>query len=100
MRAGKYRVVNKTRFIISMVILTILFVSIFSLITNTYKVYAMKEVEYLEVIVNSGDTVWNIAKEYKNEKQDVRELVYIILEVNEIENSMIYEGQKIRIPIS
>ncbi|MDM8533216.1 LysM peptidoglycan-binding domain-containing protein [Clostridiaceae bacterium HSG29] len=100
MRAKKYRVVNKARFIISIVILTVLFVSIFSLMTNTYKAHAMKEVKYLEVIVNSGDTVWDIAKEYRNEKQDVRELVYIILEVNEIENSMIYEGQIIRIPIS
>jgi len=100
MRARKYRVVNKTRFIISMVILTVFFISFFSLMTNTYKAYAIKEVEYLEVIVNSGDTVWDIAKEYRNEKQDVRELVYIILEVNEIENSMIYKGQKIRIPIS
>ena len=100
MGANKYKIVNRTRFIVSVVLLTLLFIIVFSLITNTYKTYAIKESQYFEVIVTSGDTVWDIAKEYRNENQDVRELVYIILEVNKIENSIIHEEQKLKIPVN
>ncbi|MEA1974409.1 MAG: LysM peptidoglycan-binding domain-containing protein [Bacillota bacterium] len=98
MRRCQYRIINKTRFIISIILLTIVFILLFSLLTNTYKSFAMNEVEYIEVKIKSGDTIWNIAKEYRQENQDIRELVYIIIKVNNIKNSIIYEGQKIKIP--
>jgi hypothetical protein len=100
MKIRGYRVVNKTKFFISIIILTIIFILIISLLTDTYKTYAMKEIEYIEITINSGDTIWNIAKEYRAENQDIRELVYLIIEVNDIENSIIYEGQEIKIPIN
>lgn len=49
-----------------------------------------------EYVVSDGDTLWSIASEYKQEKQDVREYVYQLRELNNID-CIIYPGQTIQI---
>jgi nucleoid-associated protein YgaU len=52
-----------------------------------------------EVLIGSGDTLWQIASDYAAESQDVRELIYQICKVNGISADSIYPGQLIRIPV-
>lgn len=49
-----------------------------------------------EYVVSDGDTLWTIASEYKKEGQDIREYVYQLRELNNID-CIIYPGQTIKI---
>lgn len=94
----RYKVVNKIRFSISIIIITMIIIGTFSIITNDFKASAIKEVNYIKVEVKSGDNIWKIAREYRTDDQDIRELVYKIIKVNNIKNSLVYEGQVLQVP--
>ena len=51
------------------------------------------------VIVSPGDTLWNIAAEYKSEEQDIRGFIHKIAELNSLNTSELFEGQEIKVPI-
>lgn len=95
------KIVNKTKFVRAMsVILILLFVCmIFS-----SKTYSNVEIEYKEIFISSGDTLWGIAQNESNnnkyfENKDIREVVNIIKKSNNLENTNLLEGQKILVPI-
>ncbi len=56
--------------------------------------------ETIKVIVNSGESLWEIASENNPNKDDIRKLVYEIIELNDLENGMIYAGQELLIPVN
>ena len=56
------------------------------------------EVNYVQVIVKEGDTLWNIAKPFYNGKNDFREFIDDIRELNNLEQAIIYPGQTLNIP--
>jgi len=70
----------------------------FSAFSHSFTASALNKTEYIDVVVKPGDTIWKIAKEYKDDHKDIREVVYIISKINKIDNSMIYSGQVIKIP--
>lgn len=84
------RIVNKKRFIISITILMALIITLFN------NCFAVKKVETEDYIVINGDTLWSIATEYKHEKQDIREYVYQLRKLNNID-CIIYPGQVLKI---
>ena len=84
------RIVNKKRFLISITILIALIITLFS------NCLAGKNVETEDYIVTNGDTLWSIATEYKHEKQDIREYVYQLRKLNNID-CIIYPGQVLKI---
>ena len=48
--------------------------------------------------INAGDTIWDVASNVATPNEDVRELVYNIMETNKIDNpASIQEGQTIYI---
>lgn len=62
-----------------------------------------KEVDYNEIYVSSGDTLWNIAKsEQENNEyykgKDVREIIFDIKKVNNMTSSDLKVNQKLLIP--
>ena len=55
---------------------------------------------YDYVTIKTGDDIWSIAKNYVSNKEDIRELISAIHQINNIENSSnIYPGQVVKIPI-
>lgn len=98
MRIGKYRIVDKIRFSISILMISIVMIIVFSAFSHSFTASAINKTEYIEVVVRPGDTIWKIAKEHVDEQQDIREVIYIISKINEIDNSMIYSGQVLKIP--
>lgn len=65
--------------------------------------FSYKEVEYREIYVSNGDTLWEIAKLEKNtneyyKNKDIREIIFDIKKVNNLQSSDIYEHQKLLIP--
>ncbi|MEJ8553299.1 cell division suppressor protein YneA [Tepidibacter sp. Z1-5] len=56
-------------------------------------------VEYETVNVMQGDTLWNIAKENISEKEDIRDYIYMIRKVNNLESANIHPGDQLLIPV-
>ena len=87
----RLRIVNKKRFISSISIMIILIISIFNCVLAT------KTVEYQEYTVTQGDTLWSIASENKRAGQDIREYIYELREINNMNDCLIYPNQTIKI---
>ncbi len=53
-----------------------------------------------EIVVHSGDTMWDIASRFSDEKEDVRDVIQRIVEHNKLASSTdIRAGQRITIPV-
>ena len=94
------RIVNKTKFIRSNVILVILISSIVIFATNAY---SNVETKYKEEYVCAGDTLWSIAQEeLENNKyfegKDIRYVVNELKNVNNLASANLKEGHKLKIP--
>ena len=95
------KIVNVKKFIRTIGILSAL---ILICIIFCNKTYSKVEVKYKESYIYSGDTLWTIAQNESMcnkyfENRDVREIIYKLKKVNNLENTNLKEGQKIRIPI-
>ena len=95
----KYRIVNKFRFTVSMVILFLVVISAFSFAFGMLDVKGLEETKFVEVKVAAGDTLWVIAQRHSSGEKDVREIVYLISEINDIDSNIIYPGDTLRVPI-
>ena len=71
----KYRIKSRPRFIISIMIMAGLIIAGFNFITGLDETTALEKTKYTEVQVVSGDTLWNIADEYKDNDTDPRDAV-------------------------
>ena len=54
---------------------------------------------YEEDEIKKGDTLWNIAHKYSNEKVNIKDYVSEIIELNNMKNDKIMNGHKIIIPV-
>ena len=52
----------------------------------------------VEVTVQPGDTMWEIALEHKPEESDTREFMYEIAAMNGVKDCNIISGQVLKIP--
>jgi len=55
-------------------------------------------IRYTEVQVQSGDTLWQLARTYGQAGKDVREVIYDICRLNDTDAASIYPGQMLKIP--
>lgn len=92
------KIVNKRKFLKG--IFTIIFIIIVSFICLN-QLFDREEIKSTETqyIVSKGERLWDIAEQYKRPKQDIREYIYEIKKLNNMENSTIYEGQELTIII-
>ena len=101
----KYKVINKKRFyiFITSLLLSILFSGFFMISATAFNRGGFnleEEKIYIEkILVNKGDTLWNIALEFKEDSIDVRDMVEIIKDLNELRSSEIYVGTVLKVPV-
>lgn len=96
----KYKIVNKTRFysfIVVAVYISFITLSFFKSFGSAQDIGV--EVKYEEVYVLQGDTVWDIALEYKPNKLDIRDMVSEIRDFNSLKSLYIKEGDIIKVPL-
>ena len=96
------RIVNKKKFIRSMILMFGVLILISFIFAN--KSLSHTEKNFKKVYISSGDTLWSIAKEEKNsnvyfENKDIREIVYELKNTNELSNSSLKVGQELNVPI-
>ena len=87
------KIVNLPRFILFLVMIMVVVSFMVSFLTKT--VFSASPVEYENIVVAKGDTLWSIASELGG---NTRENLYQIKKINHLENSMIYVGQELQIP--
>lgn len=97
-RRKKYRIKSKFRFITSVVIMLGLVISGFNAVTGMDKSLALTKPQYTQVEVSYGDTLWNIANEYKSNSTDTRKAVYEICKINDISAEDLTPGMIISVP--
>lgn len=95
------KVINKRKFIKNICIIIII---ISSIILFSKKTYSKNEITYKENYIYSGDTLWSISKkEIENNKyfknKDIRNVVSEIKHLNNLNESTLNVGEKIKIPI-
>jgi nucleoid-associated protein YgaU len=61
---------------------------------------SLTQQEYMEITVQHGDTLWNIAGKYMAETNDIRRAVYTLCNINEISAHELKAGQTLRIPVN
>ncbi len=96
----KIKIVNKSKFIRSIIIVLGVVILGLLLLGNTY---SKTEITYKEDYIISGDTLWSIAQNQVNNNEyyknkDIREVMYEIKQLNNIGNGNLEVGQKIKIP--
>ncbi len=50
------------------------------------------------ITIESGDTLWKIAQEYGPKEADIRKVVYLICDINDIHMDNIKTGDIIKVP--
>lgn len=99
MKKMKYRKNKKSnKFVVNiLLILSVLFV--FTLFTNFN--LANKQIKTNQIIVQSEDTIWNLAKKVCKNKENlnIQNIVIEIKKINNLESSDIYVGQVLNIPV-
>ena len=94
----KYRIKSRLRFTLFMTIAILMMISITGTLIGANNAESLTKPVYTEILVQSGDTLWNLAREFGPDDQDVREVVYEICRINDISAASIYPGQTILIP--
>lgn len=94
----RVRIVNKTRFICFLLALSFVTYLIAGAIFDFEKAYGSSVVKYKYVYINSGDTLWEIAKGVE-ESRDVRKEVNRIMELNNMKSAYIKSGDVIKVPV-
>lgn len=95
------RAIYKFKFYTIIIIVSLVFslISILFTYSNSNAKYNNRDYYYEYYIVKSNDTIWNIAVKFNTFKIDIRDFVDIIIKENDIEESVIIPGEKLKIPI-
>jgi len=95
----KYRIKSKFRFIAFVVVVLGIAVGAFGFINGSVESIALEQPQDQVVVeVAAGDTIWDIADQYKSDGKDIRKAVYEICQVNDIPDGKIQSGMKLAIP--
>ena len=96
----RYRIVNKFRFVLFVVLSILLFTMLMNVVLELNTAESMTKVEYMDLEISAGDTLWSIAETYMADTADIRQAVYQICEINQISADQLYAGMTIQIPLS
>lgn len=93
----KNKILEIIGYVIAIMIIAVFILGILAMLKTFSKVvFGAEEVVTEDYTVSAGETLWDIAEENKQDGQDVREYVYQLRELNNID-CIIYPGQTIKI---
>lgn len=89
---------KKTYILVATAVFLIVFVSLGFIYNGRGQAAAEKGESPLIVVVQQGDSIWGIAKNYREPGEDIRSLVFEIRKINSLNDACIYPGQQLIIP--
>ncbi len=92
----KKRQLNRYR--CSLLLLVLLSIMAVVLLTSFVK-NGQAEVAYTEYVVQTGDTLWDIATNCSDGHHDIRKIVYAMREKNNLAEATIHSGDVILVPV-
>lgn len=95
----KYRIKSRVRFTVFIVLMLLVTATAVTTFLGFNNADGMTKPQYIQVQVESGDTLWSIAEQYMPADMDRRESVHIISKTNETSASKLYPGQTLKIPV-
>ena len=93
----RYVLKNKRRFIIIVAVLVSIICSTLIIATTRTKGYS--EPEHIKVVIEPGDTLWDIVCDYYGNNVDIRRMIADIRNENEMTDSELHVGQVLLIPV-
>ena len=100
MKKNKVIKINLKKFIRALVI--VIGITILITFLATKSIYSYEKLKTKTIYTNKGDTLWNIAlNEKENNKyykdKNIREIVYDIKQINNMQDSIILPGETLKI---
>ena len=96
------KIVNMKKFVRSIVLMFGILIILGFIFIN--KSFSHTETIYKKIFISPGDTLWTIAKYEKNnneyfDNRDLREIIYELKRINDLNDSNLKVGQELNIPI-
>lgn len=95
----RYRVKARSRFIFFITLMIILTVMTTTTLMGFNNADGLTSREYIEITVEPGDTLWNLAREHMPNNTDIRRAVHTLTTLNDIAAHELRAGQTIVIPV-
>ena len=100
MKRGHLKVVNPVRFFIFILICIMIIVFAGYSIIGAGRAEAATVTTYERVVINDGDTLWNIAERYNPDADmSTRDIVYDICDYNKLNAGDIQPGDVVYVPV-
>ncbi len=95
-----YRIKSNFRFTIFVALAIVLAVLSVNAMLGLNQASGMENLEYIKVIVQPGDTLWDLTKEYMGNDLDPRKGVSIICSMNKTSPEQLKPGDILLIPVN
>ncbi len=96
----RLRIANKRRFVT--VVSALVFIA--GMLVSSILMLSVSSAEEpalcREVIVQEGDTLWGIARQYSSATEDLRIKVHAIIDINGLDNARIHPGDRLQVPVT
>jgi len=96
----RYRIANKFRFTIFVTVCVLLIAFAVNFAIGGMNAYSAEKKDYIEICVQQGDTLWDLARSYGPADRDVRDVIREICAVNDVSAYTLQSGQSLLIPLS
>lgn len=84
----------------SLIFLTVMLYMVFTMgMVFTEEGQASQSFKHIEITVYHGDTLWDIASQFKTNEEDTREVLNRIYQFNDLRGKAIKPGDKIMVPV-
>lgn len=94
----RHRIKSDFRFTLFLLVCMILIILMANAIFAFNPAVSLTEKTYETIEIFSGDTLWEIAKEYAPDNMDLRRAVYKLQELNNLNAADLMPGMVIKIP--
>ncbi|MBE6036525.1 MAG: LysM peptidoglycan-binding domain-containing protein [Clostridiales bacterium] len=93
-----YRIKSRARFTVFVLVVFLMMAGAVNTVFGL-DAHAASEPEYLQIEVESGDTLWDLARDFGPDDQDVRRVIKHICKINNVSPETLQPGQVLLIPV-